>query len=86
MIVGCKVTSGKLQNKAKIKIIRGKTEEDEDNIAGLGVIDSLRKVDKVVKEIGEGNDCGIKYSGAIPLEEGDIIEAYKEEEKHRTIS
>jgi translation initiation factor IF-2 len=86
MILGCKVLSGKLENKAKLKIIRGKTPEDEDNIAGEGVIDSLKKVDKVVKEIGEGNDCGIKYSGEVALEEGDIIEVFKEVEKQRTIT
>jgi translation initiation factor IF-2 len=85
MIVGCKVLSGKLQAKAKLKIIRGMTKEDEENIVGEGVIDSLRKGDDVVKEIKEGNDCGIKYRGEVVLEEGDILMAYKEEQKFRTI-
>ncbi len=86
MIIGCKITSGKLKNKAMLRIIRGRTEEDEDNIAGKGIVDSLRKVDEVVKEIKEGNDCGIKFVGDIALEEGDILEAYEETEKLRTIS
>lgn len=86
MIVGCKVTSGKFLNKAKIKIIRGKDEEGEDLVIGEGRLQSLRKVDKIVDEIGEGNDCGIKYSGDISLEEGDIIDVFTEEEVQRTIS
>ncbi len=85
MIVGARITSGKLVNKAKLKIIRGRTPEDEDNIVGRGEIDTLRKVDEVVKELKEGNECGIKYRGDVALEEGDILEAYVEEERKRVI-
>ncbi len=85
MIIGGKVLSGKLQNKAKFDILRGKDEEGEDKVAGEGRITSLRKVDKEVKEIGEGNDCGMKVNSDIPIEEGDIFEVYIEEEKHRTL-
>jgi translation initiation factor IF-2 len=73
IIIGCKVLSGKLQNKAK-------------HIVGTGIIDSLRKVDEIVKEIGEGNECGIKFIGDVALEEGDLLEAFAEEEKRRTIT
>jgi len=86
MIIGCKVLSGKLQNKAKVRIIRGLTAEETDNIAGKGLIDSLKKGAEVVKEIGEGNECGIKYRGDVPLFEGDILEAYIEEYKKRVIA
>ncbi|MDD3861820.1 MAG: translation initiation factor IF-2 [Candidatus Gracilibacteria bacterium] len=86
MIIGCRVLSGKLQNKAKLKIIRNSSKDTEDQIVGKGIVDSLRKVDELVKEIGEGNECGIKYKGDIVLQEGDILEAYIEEEKHRTIT
>ncbi|MFH1284591.1 MAG: translation initiation factor IF-2 [Candidatus Peregrinibacteria bacterium] len=86
MIIGCKVLSGKIENKGKITVIRGKNATDEDNIAGEGMIESLRKVDEVVKEIGEGNDCGIKFSGDVKLEDGDILEIYKEVEKRRTLT
>lgn len=85
MIVGCKVLSGKIENKSKIGVIRGNNAEDNENFVGEGFIESLRKVDKEVSEIGEGNDCGIKYSGPISLEVDDIIECFKEEEKRRTI-
>jgi translation initiation factor IF-2 len=86
MIVGCKVNSGKFVNKAKIKIIRGKDEEDEDLVVAEGRIQSLRRGDNLVDEIGEGNDCGIKYSGEVQLEEGDIIDVYTEEQVQRSIS
>ncbi len=85
MIIGCRVTSGKLKNKAKLRILRGRTAEDTDNIVGTGSIDSLRKVDELVKEIGEGNECGIKFVGDVAVEEGDVLLAYMEEEKIRTL-
>jgi len=85
MIIGCKVRSGKIVNKGKIDILRGQDAEGEEIIAGKGIIDSLRKVDDVVKEIGSGNDCGIKFVGDIQLEPGDTLEVYTEEEKHRTV-
>ncbi|NIA02191.1 MAG: translation initiation factor IF-2 [Nitrospirae bacterium] len=85
MIIGCKVLSGKLKNKSKFDIIRGQNVEKEDNFVGEGKITSLRKVDKEVKEIGEGNDCGMKVNSDTPLEDDDILEVYVEEEKYRTI-
>ncbi len=86
MIVGCKVLSGKIVKDAKLKVLRGKTAEDEENVVGHGQIKSLKKVDKDVAEISEGNDCGIKYVGDVDVEERDILVAYKEEEKMRHIS
>lgn len=86
MIIGCRVLSGKIENKAKIRVIRGRTAEDNDNIVGTGTIESLRKVDEMVKEIGEGNECGIKFVGDVALIDGDILEAFREEKHQRTIS
>ncbi|MFA5820962.1 MAG: hypothetical protein WC873_02575, partial [Candidatus Gracilibacteria bacterium] len=85
MIVGCKIMSGKLKNKARLRVIRGKTAEDADNIVGKGTIDTLRKGEEQVVEIKEGNDCGIKYKGDTVLQEGDILEAYEEEKRQRVI-
>lgn len=77
MIVGCKIIEGKLETKASVRIIRsGK------NI-GEGIVNSLRKVDENVTEIGEGHECGVKITTAIRLEEGDVLEGWKQETKKR---
>ena len=86
LILGARILSGKLKMKSKLRVIRGRNEEDMDNIVGNGVVDSLRKVDEVVKELKEGNECGIKFVGDLDVREGDILEAYEEEQKMRTIS
>ncbi|MBI5753879.1 translation initiation factor IF-2 [Candidatus Peregrinibacteria bacterium] len=83
LILGARVLSGKMEVKARVRIIRGTTATDEDNIVGKGMIDSLRKVDEQVHEVKEGNECGIKFVGDMIVQEGDIFEAYKEEKKER---
>lgn len=83
LILGARVLSGKLEVKARVRIIRGTTAADEDNIVGKGMIDSLRKVDEQVHEVKEGNECGIKFVGDMIVQEGDIFEAYKEEKRER---
>jgi len=80
MIVGCKVKDGKMVNKVKIRILR------KDEKVGDGEILSLQRGQELEKEVTEGNDCGIKYHGSIPIQEGDIIEAYKTEEHKKTLS
>lgn len=86
LILGAKVLSGKLKNKAKLRIIRGRTAEDEDNIIGTGMIDSLHKVDEAVHEIKEGNECGIKMITDLELLPGDILEAYEAQKRERIIA
>lgn len=86
MIIGCRVKNGKIKSNAKLNVIRGKNAEGEENVVGSGVIESLRKVDETVKEVNEGNDCGIKFRGDVRVEEGDVLEVFDEKEIRRTIS
>lgn len=83
-ILGGKVLSGKLQKDAKLRVMR-KNAEGEMEQVGEGRILSLKKVDKDVKEIGEGNECGMKYKGDVLAEEGDEFHAYKIEERERSL-
>ncbi len=78
MIVGCKVISGTFE-KVKLRVFR------KDQQVGEGMVQSLRKVDQTVSSVSEGNDCGVMYTGFLPLEEGDILEAYKMEKRVRTL-
>ncbi|MBU1992619.1 MAG: translation initiation factor IF-2 [Patescibacteria group bacterium] len=80
MIVGCKVKSGKMSNRVKIRVFR------DEKVVGEGEIISLQKGQEIAKEVMEGNDCGIKYQGNVQMQEGDIVEAYKTEEHERTLS
>ncbi|MFC1747764.1 translation initiation factor IF-2 [Pseudomonadota bacterium] len=78
MIVGCKVTNGHME-KVKVRVFR---KEEE---VGEGKVETLKIVDDKVNEVPEGKDCGILYTGFMPLEEGDILEGYKQEKRVRTL-
>lgn len=80
MIIGCRIVSGKVENKTRVKIFRG-----EERI-GDGVIGSLKRNNDIVHELGEGNDCGIKYEGEVKLQEGDTLESWKEERRTRIVT
>jgi len=78
MIVGCKVLSGHIE-RVKVRVFR-KGEK-----VGDGTINTLKHFEKNVNEVTEGNECGVMYSGFMPLEEGDELEAYKMEKRVRTL-
>jgi len=79
IIVGGKITKGKLENGAQIRVIRG------DKLVGEGVIDSLQKGTESVKELGEGQECGIRFVGKVTPEPKDIFEVYKIERIERSL-
>jgi translation initiation factor IF-2 len=83
MIVGCKVIKGHVENKAKVRVFRSVNNAEEK--VGDGQINTLKSFEKNVNEVNEGNDCGIRYEGFMPLMEGDILEAYKMEKRIRTL-
>jgi translation initiation factor IF-2 len=79
MIVGCKVNSGKIENNVMLRVIR------DDKEIGSGSVTNLKKVDKAVKEVKEGHECGIRFQGDVKPEVGDKFLAYKKESKKRTL-
>jgi translation initiation factor IF-2 len=79
MVVGGRVESGKLFTDAKVRVKRG------GEIIGLGKITKLQSGKQEAKEVPAGSECGVEYNGKLKLEEGDILEAYKEEKKEKKL-
>lgn len=75
-VVGGKVTDGVLK-RLPYRIIRNGEE------VGTGRITSLRKVDKDVKEVIEGAECGARTDSSTTLEEGDVLEVFLKEFKKK---
>ena len=72
-ILGAKVTSGKIEDNTFVDIMR------EKEIIGHGKITSLQAGKQTVREVEDGQDCGLKFTGSIPVEENDQFKIYKEE-------
>lgn len=79
MIVGCYVKSGSIQNKLKIRVKRG------EEMIGEVTIASLQKNQDAVHEVKEGSECGIKITGNLKIEPGDLLIPYRIDKKIRTL-
>jgi len=75
-IVGGKVTKGKAVRGAAVDIIR------DGEILGSGKLSQLQQAKADVKEVIEGNECGIRFEPGDPVVEiqvGDTMEFFEEE-------
>lgn len=79
MIIGGKVTSGKIVNSSLIEVMR------EENSIGKGKLSNLQQNKVNVDEVVSGNECGITFDGETKIKEGDILVSYKEEVKKKTL-
>ncbi len=73
MIVGGRVEQGKLIRDCLVRVKRDK------EIIGKGKLTKLQISKQEMSEIKEGSECGVQFDGKLKLEEGDVLEAYKEE-------
>ena len=79
MIVGGKITSGKIVKGTFLEVMRG------DNIIGQGKLSNLQQNKVDVNEVARGNECGITYIGETKIKEGDTLVCYREEVKKKTL-
>ena len=70
VIAGCFVQSGKITNKAKMRVFRGEEKIFE------GAVGSLKRFKDDVKEVTNGFECGIAIAGFEDVQVGDQLEAY----------
>ena len=79
MIVGGQVTKGTIELDATTRVIR------DEEVIGEGKITTLQTGKVDVREVEQGMEFGMEFTGKVRIEEGDILEVYKEEEKARTL-
>jgi translation initiation factor IF-2 len=72
-IIGGKVIEGEAQNNSKVDVIREGKFEAEGEITQLQ--SGKQNVDKVELD----QDCGLNFTGQPVVQEGDVLELYKEE-------
>jgi len=79
MIVGGRVSEGKLIRGSLIEIKRG------DEIMGSGKMLNLQRNKENADEVSQGNECGVVFEGSEKIQVGDILICFKEEEKKRSL-
>jgi len=78
-VAGCMMTDGIINRNARVRLVR------EGRIVFTGGIQSLKRVKDDVREVREGQDCGIHLAGYDDLKVGDRIEAFETESVARTL-
>ncbi len=79
MVVGGKIIEGILESKANLRVMR------EGEEIGVGDLDGLKVVNQDVEMLEKGQECGVRYKGKLKLAEGDVLEAWKEEKRMKTL-
>jgi len=78
-IAGSYVAEGKIVRGAKARVKRG------DSVFGTGTITSLKRFKDDVREVLNGQDCGIGVDAVPGILPGDVIEVFSTEEVARTL-
>ncbi len=79
-VAGCRVTEGRVQKGARIRILR-----DNVVIQEMGVLSTLKRFKDEVNEVVVGQECGMAFNGFQDLKPGDFIECFTVEEIKRTL-
>jgi translation initiation factor IF-2 len=78
-VAGCRVMSGTIERSNRVHVIRDQTVLNDYAIA------SLKREKDDAREVREGMECGIRLEGFNDVKEGDLLEAYRIEERKRTL-
>ena len=78
-IAGCYVTSGVIERKAKLRVIR------DGVVIHTGELNSLKRFKDDVKEVTKGYECGLQVERFNDIEVGDYLEIFKTEEVKRKL-
>ncbi len=73
-VAGCYVRDGKVTRDAHVRVRRGRQE------IFTGRIQSLKRFDQDVREVGKGLECGLKIENFDDVQPGDRLEVFKLEE------
>ena len=76
-VAGCIVREGKMQRSTPIRVIR------DGIVIYTGKLGSLRRFKDDVKEVTNGQDCGLNIESYNDIKVGDIIEGYEQVEVKR---
>ncbi|WP_455482091.1 translation initiation factor IF-2 [Bartonella sp. B35(2025)] len=78
-VAGCRVTEGKIERGAGVRLIR-------DNIViHEGKLKTLKRFKDEVNEVHSGQECGIAFENYEDMRAGDIIETFRVEHINRTL-
>lgn len=78
-VAGCRVTEGKVERGAGVRLIRNNVVVHE------GKLKTLKREKDEVAEVNAGQECGMAFENYTDMRAGDIIEAFRVEHISRSL-
>ena len=78
-IAGCDVSKGSVKRGSKVRLLR------DDVVIHEGMLKTLKRFKEEVKDVKEGQECGMAFENYDDLKEKDIIECYEIIEEERVV-
>lgn len=78
-VAGCRVTDGKVERGAGVRLIR------DEVVVHEGKLSTLKRFKDEVKEVESGQECGMAFEKYEDMRVGDVIECYRVEEIARSL-
>jgi translation initiation factor IF-2 len=78
-VAGCRVTDGRVERGANVRLIR------DNVVVHEGKLSTLKRFKDEVKEVVVGQECGMAFENYQDMRAGDVIECYRVEEIKRSL-
>jgi translation initiation factor IF-2 len=78
-VAGCRVTEGKVERGANVRLIR------DDVVIHEGKLATLRRFKDDAREVVAGQECGMSFENFEDMRQGDVIECYRVESVQRSL-
>ncbi len=78
-VAGCRVTEGKVERGASVRLIR------DDVVIHEGKLSTLKRFKDEVKDVVAGQECGMAFENYQDMRAGDVIECFQVEEIKRSL-
>src|SRR6476646_8699158 len=78
-VAGCRVTDGKVERGAGVRLIR------DNVVVHEGKLSQLKRFKDDAREVTAGQECGMAFENYHDMRQGDVIECYRVETVHRSL-
>ena len=78
-VAGCRVTEGKVERGAQVRLIR------DNVVVHEGKLSTLKRFKDEVREVIAGQECGMAFEGYQDMRAGDVIECFEVEHVKRSL-
>ena len=78
-VAGCRITEGTVKRGSKVRLLR------DDVVIHEGTLSTLQRFKDEVKEVGNGQECGMSFENYQDIRKGDVIECFDVTEVERVL-